>query len=445
MSSFNQKKRNTNATRKRTRQRLAGTEEDGGRRGAEHQLEAGKVLSVEERLSAAGLKRTGAGFKKPEPWAARLAARADNVEGPQDVDLQNAKLEIMVPDSANDKKWALVNFLKKLRESEAKARQKTRVVVFCELARTARMLEGALGNMVAKKTPTMGYRGLGLGSATRTSYENIGATTLQAGMQESYVQSILREFSGGKTLTVLATDVGALPLLMHTDKIGHVINYDSPESLAQHRERVAYAGKPGATFTHIWSRTRKEKEMMEPVVTWMEEQGCVLPAEVRSDLGLAGPAAPPAAVSRDSAPPPQHTATAVVGSASESSEEDAEEDEAERRRAKKRRRADAMRLATLSQLDEAALDGASAGASASCSAIPARSIVTLPDEADESGLSSSGKKKKKKKTIKNSQGTQQETTKQEAAVGSKKKKKGDKKKSDKKRKRGAALLVVTEH
>ena len=75
MSSFNQKKRNTNATRKRTRQRLAGTEEDGGRRGAEHQLEAGKVLSVEERLSAAGLKRTGAGFKKPEPWAARLAAR----------------------------------------------------------------------------------------------------------------------------------------------------------------------------------------------------------------------------------------------------------------------------------------------------------------------------------------------------------------------------------
>ena len=29
MSSFNQKKRNTNATRKRTRQRLAGTEEDG--------------------------------------------------------------------------------------------------------------------------------------------------------------------------------------------------------------------------------------------------------------------------------------------------------------------------------------------------------------------------------------------------------------------------------
>ena len=53
MSSFNAKKRNTNATRKRTRRRLAGTEEDGGRRGPEHQLEAGKALSVEERLEKA--------------------------------------------------------------------------------------------------------------------------------------------------------------------------------------------------------------------------------------------------------------------------------------------------------------------------------------------------------------------------------------------------------
>ena len=40
-------------------------------------------------------------------------------------------------------------------------------------------------DMVAVKTPSRGYRGLGFGSATRTSYENIGATSMVAGMQES--------------------------------------------------------------------------------------------------------------------------------------------------------------------------------------------------------------------------------------------------------------------
>lgn len=402
MSSFNEKKRKTNATRKRTRERLAGTEEDGGRRGPTHQLEAGKALSVEERLKAAGLKRTGAGFKKPEPWAARLAARADKVAGTQDADLQGTNLEILVPSSANDKQDEVVAFLKKLRESEAQTRQKTRVLVFCELARTARTLEGVLGHMVARKTPTRGTRGLGFGSATRTSYENTGATTLQPGMQESYVQTILREFSGGKTPTICATDTGAAPLLMHTGKIGHVVSYDSPESLAQHRERVAYAGKSGATFTMVWSRTRKEKETMGPVIKWMEEQGCVIPPEVRSDLGLAGPAALPA-------PTKTHDGVRT---------QEEEEDE-------KRRKINTMRLATLSQLDETMLDGASAGANAACSAIPARSIVGLGGVVDEavgtvgpgSGLAGAKARNAKKKG----------------------------KSKGKKRKRGAALLIVTEH
>jgi hypothetical protein len=417
MSSFNAKKRNTNATRKRTRQRLAGTEEDGGRRGPEHQLDAGKAMSVEERLEAAGLKRTGAGFKKPEPWAARLAARANNVEGPQDADLQGTRLQILVPGSANDKKDAVVEFLNKLRELEAKARQKTRVVVFCELPRTARSLEAALGHMVAKKTPSRGYRGLGLGAATRTSYENSGATTLQPGMQETYVQSILREFSGCKTPTIVATDAGAVPLLMHTGKIGHVISYDSPESLAQHRERVSYAGKSGATFTMVWSRTRKEKETMGPVIQWMEEQGCAIPPEVRSDLGLAGPVAFPAGATAPS-----------VSAPPEPVEQKAQDDN--------RRGLYTMRLATLSQLDEATLDGASAGASASCGAIPAQSIVELHSATDVVPGSGATKGKTRSTSTKNKNKNKN------------KNKDKDKDRSNgkgKKRKRGAALLIVTEH
>ena len=405
MSSLNEKKRKTNATRKRTRERLAGTEEDGGRRGPTHQLEAGKALSVEERLQAAGLKRTGAGFKKPEPWAVRLAARADKVAGTQDADLHGTNLEILVPSSANDKQDEVVAFLKKLRESEAQARQKTRVLVFCELARTARTLEGVLGHMVARKTPTRGTRGLGFGAATRTSYENTGATTLQPGMQESYVQTILREFSGGKTPTICATDAGAAPLLMHTGKIGRVVSFDSPESLAQHRERVAYAGSSGATFTMVWSRTRKEKETMGPIIKWMEDQGCVIPPEVRSDLELAGPAALPAP--SVSAPSKPHSGVRT---------QEEEEDE-------NRRQINTMRLVTLSQLDETTLDGASAGANAACTAIPARSIVGLGGVVDAVvGTVGPG-----------------------SGVAGAKIKKAKKKSKGKKRKRGAALLIVTEH
>ena len=268
MSSFAAKKRNTNATRKRTRARLEGTGEDGGRRGT---------------------ARPGI-FVSKEAWAARLAQRA----AAPPAETPAAALHIDVLDDANERQRALVEFVRKLREAEKSQRQKTRVLVFCTEARTARALERAVGTMVAKKQPSKGYRGLGLGSATRTSWESKGAATMQAGMQESYVTQLIRDFKGGKLLTVLATDDGAKPLASAASAIGTVISFDPPPTLAVQRQRVAFAAGREACCRLFWTNTKKERETMEPTVSWMADHGCAVPAAVREALGLA-PAAEEAA------------------------------------------------------------------------------------------------------------------------------------------------------
>ena len=90
-------------------------------------------------------------------------------------------------------------------------------------------------------------------------------------------------------------------------------------------------------------------------------------------------------------------------------------------------------LRTLTQLDETAMDGASAGSDASCSAIPAQSIVQE-------------ERKKKRKHLKHKRASEQDAGSlralEQLSVGSMKKKKQQKKT---KKKRGAALLNVTEH
>ena len=499
MSSFAEKKRKTVATRKRTRQRLEGTGEDGGRRGPAHLIAAGQILSSTgfSTKPKPVPKRTGAGFKKPEPWAARLAARAEQVEGPRPEVLSNAKLEIMVVASASEKRDTLLSFLNKLREREAKARQKTRVLIFTELNRTAKQLEGKIGNMVAVKTPSRGYRGLGFGSATRTSYENIGATSMVAGMQESYVGKILSDFSSGKNLTVLGTDKGMTPMEMHAGKVGHVICFDSPESLLQHRERCAYAGKGGATFTLVWSRTRKEKEDLGDVITWMEEQGCVLPREVREDMGLGDAPPVPAAdgAGPQIKPPPQQQQDDIDSGPDEDEDDweslvDADEvppppppaplDTWKKTKKKKKKRPREEKalscgdcgncaeccgpkgqtgeeeelpgwdrqlamLRTLTQLDETGMDGASAGADARCSEIPAHSIVQ-----EEQGYSIVQEEKAKKAFrgrghLKHKKASEQDggalRALEQISEGSMKRKKQKKNK----KKRGASLLGVVEH
>ena len=212
MSSFQKKQALTLATRRRTAQRHKQTDAAKG-----------------ERLCVPA----------PKGFSERELARVSNQAPP------HCDQEIRAIADASRKREVLVQYLKELRLAEKSARQKTRVLVFCNNSKTCRSLEAQVGKMIAKKMPSRGHQrrcGGGKeagGAATRTAYEHKDAATLQEPMQLGYVKQICSEFKQGKITTIFATDGATKQLAPQAGGIGLVVR------LAQ-RTHVLYAFLPAA-------------------------------------------------------------------------------------------------------------------------------------------------------------------------------------------------------
>ena len=196
--------------------------------------------------------------------------------------------EIRSVNEANDKKQDLIGYLRQLRAAEKGVRQKLRVLVFVNSAKTARELEKATGLMVAKKTATRGHQRRcgnaqgGNGAATRTAYENKDVATLQDGMQLGYTKQLAQEFRSGKINTIFALDSAVSELKKQCDGIGLVISFDRPKDLRAYRLRASFAGKEGSRSLVYFSNTVAERAPdMHPMYTWMVDGGAVLPPHLK--------------------------------------------------------------------------------------------------------------------------------------------------------------------
>jgi superfamily II DNA/RNA helicase len=85
--------------------------------------------------------------------------------------------------------------------------------------------------------------------ARRLRKENVPVVTLHGNLSQNARERSLAQFSSGRVMTLVATDVAARGL--DVDDIGHVINFDPPNLDADYVHRVGRTGRAGRTGTGI--------------------------------------------------------------------------------------------------------------------------------------------------------------------------------------------------
>lgn len=170
-----------------------------------------------------------------------VGTRETNATLPADVFTHSTQIV-----KSSDRPGALSDYLRTVREKECEKRHKSKIVVFTNSSKAAKMLATTLHS---RKMVTYS-RGIG----RRVENKDVGVCHEDLSSEEQH--ELCLKFRSGKYHTFVTTDDAAKPLLERSDIISTVINYDFPPDMSIYHDRVRYANTTKGTVLSFFTESK---------------------------------------------------------------------------------------------------------------------------------------------------------------------------------------------
>ncbi|MDR2866603.1 MAG: DEAD/DEAH box helicase [Methanomassiliicoccaceae archaeon] len=205
---------------------------------ADRMLDMGFIEDIEFILSATPRSRQTLLFSATMSENVKRLA-TDYMRKPKEVTVSKDELvldltkQFYISVGRKNKVWALCRILDL---------DKPRALIFCQTKKMVDILDERLKDLKYK------------------------AEAIHGDMSQSRREKVLKDFKGGSTDILIATDVAARGL--DIDDIGYVINYDVPDNVDTYVHRIGRTGRAGKEGTAVSFVTSDEEYMIREIVAY---------------------------------------------------------------------------------------------------------------------------------------------------------------------------------